>query len=353
MLLGLSALRWSGVILGSALLVLAFLRLRRNSDNRGETVLATVLGFGLVGVGLVPGLANLPAEVFSLRDQRGGRLITLLIISSVLLWLAVLWNRYKLAHMARSQDHLLRGLAKRSLNSDDRAAMALNPRPLWILIPALNEAENLKELLPLIPSEVDGVPVRVLVINDGSTDDTAAVARAKGAAVVDMPINAGGGAGLRTGFDIALEYGAEYVVTMDGDGQHDPAQLDRLVRPLVADESDLVIGSRLLGEHERASIARVVGVRAFNTMINVLLGTRITDCASGYRAIRADALSRLMLQQAQYHTAEMIIDAAKRGMRITEGPVTIRRRWEGQSKKGGNLFYGAFFLRTIVKTWLR
>lgn len=353
MFLGLSPLRWSGIIVGLVLLALAFMRLRRHADNRGETVLAIVLGAGLVALGLLPGLANLPAEIFSLRDQRGGRLMTLLIISSVLLWLAVLWNRYKIASMARSHDHLVRGLAKRSLAAGDRERMAADRRPVWVLVPALNEAENLAELLPQVPEEIEGLAVRVLVINDGSTDDTATVARSHGAIVVDMPTNVGGGTGLRTGFDIALEYKAEYVVTMDGDGQHDPAQLDRLLRPLVMDESDLVIGSRILGEHERASVARALGVRVFNAVINALLGTTITDCASGYRAIHADALRRLLLMQAQYHTAEMIIDASKRGMRIGEAPITIRRRWRGESKKGGNLFYGAFFLRTILKTWLR
>ncbi len=353
MILGLSPLRLTGIVVGLLLLLLASLRLRRYRGSRGATVLAGLAGASLLAVALFPWLVNLPAELFSLRGQRAGRLITLLILSSVLLWVLLVWDRAKLADTRAKYDQLIRALALRSFYEGDQPATAARRAPIWIVMPAFNEADNLVELLPAMPAQVAGRTVQTLVVDDSSSDDTAEVAGQHGVLVARMTVNAGGGTGLRTGFDIALQYGADVVVTMDADGQHDPEQIERLVEPILANRADLVLGSRLLGEHDGESIARAAGVRVFNSLINTLLGTRITDCASGFRAVRGDSLARLLLVQEQYHTAEMIIDAAKRGLSLTEVPITIRRRHSGTSKKGRNLFYGTFFLRTVLKTWLR
>ncbi len=140
---------------------------------------------------------------------------------------------------------------------------------------------------------------------------------------------------------------------MDGDGQHNPTEIERLVGPILDGRADLVIGSRMAGSHEPVSVARSIGIRAFNMLINMLAGTKITDCSSGFRAVDAAFLGRVHLEQEQYHTAEMIIETAKHSGRTAEVPVAMRRRWAGQSKKGGDIVYGLFFLRTILKTWLR
>jgi glycosyltransferase involved in cell wall biosynthesis len=131
------------------------------------------------------------------------------------------------------------------------------------------------------------LPVRVIVVDDGSTDDTASEARRGGAVVARHRRNLGQGDGLRTGFALALQLDAAVVVTMDADGQHDPADVARLVRPVVADEADYVQGSRFLGAYDDAGGARHVGIKGFTTLINTLAGTTITDCTNGYRAIRA------------------------------------------------------------------
>ena len=96
-----------------------------------------------------------------------------------------------------------------------------------------------------------------------------------------------------------------------------------------------------------------IGILVFNYIINIFAGTRITDCTNGFRAFRVEALKKILLYQDQFHTAELIIDAARKGIRITEVPVSVLRRNYGKSKKGNNWTYGYSFYKTILKTWLR
>lgn len=335
-------------------MVALFYRLRRPRGDAWPVILGALGGLGLVGLGLFPGLANLPAALFSLRDEPGGRLITVLIFAVAVLWFIVVWNRAKLAHLAQQQDRLLRGLGLERVHwPESRATMDTATGSIWVVIPALNEADNLRQLLTRLPARLHDRPVQLLVVDDGSTDTTVSTSLDFGAVVLSLPVNGGGGLALRTGFDFALAQGAEWLVTMDADGQHDPGELSALVAPLAEGRADIVIGSRTLGQHTPASRSRALGVHFFNRLISFLLGQRISDCASGYRALSAAALRDLHLTQAQYHTAELIIDAAKRGQRIMDVPITIHRRGAGTSRKGRDLTYGAMFVRTIIKTWLR
>lgn len=350
---GLSALRLSGLAVGVVLLLVAAYQLRSYADRRTAPVLLLPLGLGLVLVALFPALANVPADLLSLDAQPYGRLITLLLLSAVLCWLVVIRERHKLVRLTTRFDRLLRSQAVNGLLADGTARARAEPGAVWVVIPVYNEAANLPALLPAIPTELHGHPVHVLVVDDGSGDGSAGCARSHGALVLEMPMNAGGGTGLRAGFDAVLALDGGYVVTLDGDGQHDPAEMSGLLAPLVEGSADIVLGSRLMGQHEPTSLARSLGIYVFNAVISVLTGRRITDCASGYRAFRTAALKPLTLVQEQYHTAELIIEAAKHGCRIAERPITIRRRRSGHSKKGGNLFYGLSFLRTILKTWVR
>jgi glycosyltransferase involved in cell wall biosynthesis len=225
--------------------------------------------------------------------------------------------------------------------------------PVVVVIPAYDEAENVGAVIEAMPESVCGLRLAPLVIDDGSNDDTAGVAQRAGALVVKTPVNRGGGAALRLGFDIAIGYGAEIVVTMDADGQHLPSEIESLVRPLVESNLAFVIGSRILGRHERDNRLRWLGIHVFNTLIRLLTPVKISDCSNGFRALRTRELSQLLLRQDQFHTAELIIEAAKRGIPIGEAPVTVRRRASGESKKGRDWSYGLSFARTVIKTWWR
>jgi glycosyltransferase involved in cell wall biosynthesis len=226
-------------------------------------------------------------------------------------------------------------------------------QPLVVVIAAYNEAENLGAVLDEITDEIGGVGVSRLVIDDGSTDDTTDIARRHGALVCTLAANRGHGVALRLGYKIAREGGARYIATLDGDGQWDPADLPAMVTILEQGTADFVIGSRQLGRTENTDWYRNLGVRFFARLISTLTHTRLTDTSSGLRAMRAGMTGVVRQTQPQYQTSELLIGAVFNGYVVAEVPTTMRQRLSGESKKGGNLFYGFRYARVITKTWWR
>jgi glycosyltransferase involved in cell wall biosynthesis len=224
---------------------------------------------------------------------------------------------------------------------------------IGVLVPAYNEADNVGAVLDRIPVEVCGQPTATLVVDDGSRDDTGAVAAAHGAIVARHVVNRGGGAALRTGYRLLSDSGAGIVVTIDADGQHLPEEMERLVAPIVEGEVAVAHGSRVLGEAEANHPAREAGIVFFNRLVSLITRTRVTDCSNGYRAVRADVLPTLVLRQEQFHTSEFMIEAIKRGIPAKEVPVTVVSRLSGHSKKPAVVRYGMGFTNAIVRTWLR
>jgi glycosyltransferase involved in cell wall biosynthesis len=222
-----------------------------------------------------------------------------------------------------------------------------------VVIPAYNEADNVGAVVARMPDEVCGLPVTALVVDDGSSDGTTDAAEAAGALVARHLRNRGGGAALRTGYALAAGAGAAIVVTLDADGQHLPEEMTRLVRPIVAGRADAVNGSRTLGSADPNTFSRELGLRVFNRVLSTLTRTDITDCSSGYRAIRADSLAKLELRQEQFHASEWLIEAVKRGLRLEEVPITVAKRMHGETKKPATLGYGLGFTKAIVRAWLR
>jgi glycosyltransferase involved in cell wall biosynthesis len=190
-------------------------------------------------------------------------------------------------------------------------------------------------------------------VDDGSLDGTAEEARQAGAIVGSHQRNLGQGDALRTGFAVAARLGARVVVTMDADGQHDPAELSELVGPVVAGEADYVQGSRFLGQYDDAGGARDLGIRLFSTLISLLGRTAVTDCTNGFRAVNGASLSRLHLVEDRFSAPEILLEAAGRGLRIREVPVHIRSRETGHSKKPRGVGYPWGFLGAILRSWAR
>ena len=343
-------LRIIGGVLGLSIFLWAFVRFRAHISKRQEFFLLSLFGISMLVVAVYPDSINIFAGMLSLENRQYGRLIALLVMSSMLLWLLGIGLRSKDTQRSIQFDLLVRSLSMKSFfEKYDNEPI----KDITIIIPVLNEAENLQHLLPLIPKSIDGHQIGVLVVDDGSADQSVEVAQKYGCVIASNPINRGGGAALRLGYDIAEAGGANIIVTMDGDGQHQPSEVERLVTPLLKEEADFVIGSRVLGKREKDSAIRWAGIHFFNFVINILAGTRITDCSSGFRAFRTKALSKTLLLQDQFHTAETIIDAARKGIIISEAPITIKRRYSGESKKGRNLNYGISFAKTVFRTWLR
>ena len=237
----------------------------------------------------------------------------------------------------------------------DAVASATTPDGPFVVavMSALDEAGSIVDVLASLPDTVCGLALLPLVVDAGSSDGTAEKAAAAGALVARHPRNLGQGEGLRTGFAVATALGADVVVTMDADGQHDPAELPDLVGPVVRDEADYVQGSRFLGRYDDAGGARHAGIKGFTTLINLLARTRITDCTNGYRAVRVRDLARMHLVEDRFSAAEIIIEASARGLRMREVPVHIRSRSAGESRKPKGLRYPLGYLGVILRSWSR
>jgi hypothetical protein len=344
----LTALRAAGLVVAAA--IVAFAVLRRRSLRNVDVLILLAAGLGLA---IVAGTEVTDAllSTFSFEQGNGGRILGLAVFSIFVLFLLILRALSQSARNATQLSAVLEGLAWEEFR---QARLPERFRgKVAILVPAYNEAENVGQVLDLMPDEVCGRETAVLVVDDGSRDGTGDVAAEHGAIVARHVINRGGGAALRTGYRLMVESGAEVVVTLDADGQHLPAEMARLVKPVLDGEVDVAHGSRVLGEADDNHFARELGIVFFNRLVSAITRTKVSDCSNGYRAVRTAVLPQLVLRQEQFHTSEFMIEAIKRGIPAREVPVTVAKRLHGHSKKPAVVRYGLGFANAIVRTWLR
>jgi hypothetical protein len=346
-----SLLRISGLVVAVFIIWLAAGRLRRRgTGSRVPAIGVLLMGLGLGTIAIVPDLVRPIQDVLGLQGEPLGRLVTVLVVSVAVSYLLLFYSLARADRANQRVSRLVRALSAAQLEAE---RVGSGWGGVLVCIPAFDEADNLPDVLSEIPRTVAGLATHILVIDDGSSDATRAVAANCGAHVVSHPVNSGQGAALQTGYLVAERLGVEVVVTLDADGQHDPAEIERLVGPIARDEADFVVGSRRMGANESDSRARNAGISLYTRLINLLGGTEVSDIANGYRAIRASRLSEIAFTEDQFHNPELLLGAARAGLRVIDVPVTIRKRASGQSKKGTNLRYGLGFLRVMLKTWLR
>ena len=344
----LTALRATGLLVAVAIGAFAIARRRTLRNVDVLILLAAAIGLAIVsGAELTDALLS----AFSFEQGNGGRILGLAVFSIFILFLLILRALSQTARNSRQLSAVLEGLAWEEFRQAELPERFRGR--IAILVPAYNEAENIGQVLDLMPSEVCGVETAVLVVDDGSRDGTGDVAAAHGAIVARHVINRGGGAALRTGYRLMVDSGAEIVVTLDADGQHLPAEMERLVKPVLAREVDVAHGSRVLGEADDNHFARELGIVFFNRLVSAITRTKVSDCSNGYRAVRATVLPQLVLRQEQFHTSEFMIEAIKRGIPAKEIPVTVAKRLHGHSKKPAVVRYGMGFANAIARTWLR
>ncbi|WP_327036175.1 glycosyltransferase family 2 protein [Micromonospora ureilytica] len=205
----------------------------------------------------------------------------------------------------------------------------VNGKRTLIIIPALNESGSIADVVGEVRGELPGVDV--LVVDDGSTDRTAAVAAAAGAKVAKLPYNLGVGGAMRLGYRYARDHGYEVAIQIDADGQHDPRYVPKLVDLL--DDNDLVIGARFAGEGDyMVRGPRRWAMVMLSAVLSRVAHTKLTDTTSGFRAANRRVIEMFATwYPAEYlgDTVETLVHTARRGYRIRQVPVAMRKRMAG------------------------
>jgi hypothetical protein len=199
------------------------------------------------------------------------------------------------------------------------------------IVPAYNEQDSIGTVLEEIrAAEPD---LHVVVVNDASVDRTAAIAARAGVTVLNLPFNVGIGGAMQTGYQYALEHGFELAIQVDGDGQHDPREIGRVLEPILDGRADLVVGTRFVeGGGYRGTRLRRLGIRIFAGVVSLLVGQRVSDTTSGFRAVNRKALRLFAAQYPQdYPEVESVVLLSRHGLRMLEVPVQMRVRETGSS----------------------
>jgi hypothetical protein len=346
------ALRILGGLFAAALLASAVVRFQWRKITRLNLLITSVLAVGLGLLAVVPGVFDPVFDLFNFQRGGGQRLLAVLLFATVVLLVLILREMSNTDLAMRDLRNLVEALSVQAFDWKQARKLPDGDR-IVVVMPAYNEAENVGDVIREMPEEVHGLPVVALVVDDASDDATAAVARESGAVVARLPIRRGGGLALRVGYEIGLKLGATIVASMDADGQHAPGELADVVAPIVKGEADMVQGSRVLGEFEKESRIRHFGILFFSRLVSLMTGQRVTDVSNGYRATHVDTLKKLVLEQDQFWTSEILIEGLRQRARIVEVPVTVRARAGGESKKPKSFRYGWKFTKAILQTWLR
>ena len=238
----------------------------------------------------------------------------------------------------------------------DQDYPGFKPEEILVSLCAYEEAENIGGVLEKMPADIDGKPYTVFVVVDGGDDNTDEVARRyPGVKVFEFPVNLGHGVALQVTYRYCVANGVKYCLTLDADGQNDPAELPNILAPLANDTADFVLTSRVLGEDKTSDAIRKTGVRFFSFLVNRMCGTKITDTSTGYRGLRVSMLAQAVnrLIQDQYQTAELLIICMKLGYRAADVPTVWHPRTSGTTKKGKNWLFGFRYARVVFGTWWR
>lgn len=217
----------------------------------------------------------------------------------------------------------------------------MNLQDILIIIPAFNEEEAIGPLLDELQQALPGA--NVLVINDGSTDWTARVVGDRGVPVLDLPCNLGVGGAVQAGFQYAYEKGFRFVIRIDGDGQHPPAEIPKLIKAMEEEGADLIIGSRFRGKTAFVSnLVRYLGVKILALFLSIICKSRVTDPTSGFLMVNRPLLCYFAHEYpVEYPEPEAIALLRRHGFSFREVPVNFRRRTAGRSSIGplGTLYY--------------
>ncbi len=207
----------------------------------------------------------------------------------------------------------------------------MNKKNILIIIPAFNEEESIGTVIRRIRNFLPENDI--LVVNDGSTDRTSKIAKEAGTTVLDLPFNLGIGGAMQTGYRSAYQKGYDMAIQVDGDGQHDPKEIPKLLKAFGEKEVDMVIGSRFICDSEfKSSVMRRIGISIFSGVISTVVRQKITDPTSGFRAVNRKAIQLFSLDYPQdYPEPEALILLHQCGLKMSEVPVGMNMRFSGES----------------------
>ncbi|MBI4359717.1 MAG: glycosyltransferase family 2 protein [Candidatus Jacksonbacteria bacterium] len=208
---------------------------------------------------------------------------------------------------------------------------------IFTVIPAFNEESTIHAVI----EDVQKMCSNIIVVDDGSKDDTFGAAKAAGAMALRHIVNRGQGAALQTGIASALRRGADIIVTFDADGQHDPDDIERLIEPILQKRAEVVLGARFLMPNARIPFTRLIVLRLALIHQWFFTGLRVTDTHCGLRAFSRKAAEKITITQDRMaHASEILEEIARHGLSFIEAPVSVRYT-ERSLKKGQKNFFGS------------
>lgn len=195
---------------------------------------------------------------------------------------------------------------------------------------------------------------RIILIDDGSNDKTSEIANYLGATVLHHTQNMGVGAAMRTGTNYAKKVKPDLVVSLDGDGQHKPSDIPKIIQPILSGQADFVLGSRFLQGDPPMPLIKLAGNKLLSLLVSILTNVRVTDAQSGFRALRGEALIALNLEGNKTYVQEMIIELCLKGYKLKEVPIIVMPRKYGSSKVTSSIIkYIIKSLLTIFRAYRR
>lgn len=346
-----SSLRILGIFISFLSYLTIFTLLKKKKISTANAVLIYLFITFLLAVSIYPNFALIFSFLLNFKKSNNYRFIALLIVSSIFGWFFIFYIIDKITKLRDKFNNFFDQTAINEFESIYEKDFKFSD--IVIVIPAYNEEKNIGSVLSKIPEKINNNKIDVLVVVDGGDDNTYDVVKEYNIPVARTVINRGGGLALRLGYKLAIKYAAKIIVTMDADGQHDPNEIANIVNPIINNEADFVLGSRILGGAKNTPFVRKVGIYFFSKIMSIATFTHLTDCSNGFRAVRSDGLTKLLFREEQYHSPELLIEAARNGLIIKEVSVTVHERLSGESKKGRNFIYGFKFAATILKTFIR
>lgn len=224
------------------------------------------------------------------------------------------------------------------------------------IIPAYNEEASIAKVLN--DARNSDLNADILVINDGSTDNTSEIAKQMGVMVLDIPFNIGYGLAVQTGFRFATDYEYDFVITIDGDAQHDPSFTKNLIEAMHREGADVVVGSRFLEGTYKMGIARRIGAWLFSKIARFYTGTKFTDPTSGFQLLNRNVFSYLSKSDnypLDYPDVNIIMALHKMRFKVVEAPVRMVEKTKGKSMHSGlkPLIYIVRMFLAIIMVLLR